>query len=307
MKEFEFIESIRFISNLQSPEGIGDDAALFAGKYLLAKDILVENIHFLPSTPIDLVVGKLFTCNVSDICAMGGRVCSALIGVASPSEELLPKISESIIKYAAFYGIEVIGGDTSKSNSGLFLSMTVLGERGENLLTRNSAQPGDVIYLSRHVGLAKLSLEKELGAHSLNIDRYYHYNLKAELKVAEFLSEFSGITCACDVSDGLGRDLTNIACASGVKAIIDISHLDLGYLKNYGVDAEKYFLSSGEEFALLFGVKKRCCRKFEKSFEKAFVYKPLKIGEFQAGAGCFIMNDGVETDISSLGFAHFED
>lgn len=307
MKEFEFIKSLRDFSRLFAPDGIGDDAAFFGGKYLVAKDVLCENVHFLSSTPIDLVVGKLFTCNVSDICAMGGTAKAALIGVACPNEEMLPSISESILKYAAFYGVDIIGGDTSKSGGGLFLSMTVLGEKGKNLLLRSGAGAGDIIYLSRPVGLAKLSLEKELGLNSLNIDKYYHYEQKAERSAGEFLGGFDGITCACDISDGLGRDLANIAKESGLKAVIDISAVDLDYLKNYGVDAEKYFISSGEEFALLFGVEKSREAQFEKSFEKALSCKPLKIGVFEVGSGCVLRSKGLSVDVSTSGFSHFED
>lgn len=306
MKEFEFIKSLRDFSRLSSPEGIGDDAALFGGKYLAAKDVLCENVHFLPSTPIDLVVGKLFTCNVSDICAMGGTAKAALIGVACPHEGMLPSISESVLKYATFYGIDIIGGDTSKSGGGLFLSMTVLGEKGKNLLLRHGAGVGDIIYLSRQVGLAKLSLEKELGLNSLNIDKHYHYRLEAETAVGEFLGGFDGITCACDISDGLGRDLSNIAGESGLKAVIDISGLDLSYLKTFGVNAEKYFISSGEEFALIFGVKKSHEKEFEKSFEKALSRKPLKIGVFEKGSGCVLLSNGVSTEVSEAGFVHFD-
>lgn len=304
MKEFEFIKTLRNSFGGVNACGIGDDAVLFGDNFLIAKDILVECIHFLPTTPIDLVIKKLFTSNISDISAMGGVAKSALIGVACSADKL-GAISEAILKYAAFYNIKIIGGDTSKSKNGLFLSMTVIGVRGVSVLTRSGARQSDVIYLSRHSGLAKLSLEKELGLNNVGIDKYYHYSLTAETKAGKFLSEFSGVNSCCDLSDGLGRDLANIASESGLKAVLDLSSVDLGYLNEYGVDELDYFLSSGEEFALIFSVSQDRASLLEENFVNELGVKPVKIGKFVEGSGCFLACGNSEKDISDKGFQHF--
>lgn len=304
MKEFEFIETLRRSFGGQGARGIGDDAALFGDKFLVAKDILVEGVHFLSSTPIDLVISKLFTSNVSDISAMGGVAKAALIGIAC-SEDKLEAISKGILKYAKAYNIKIIGGDTSKSKNGLFLSMTIIGERGVNVLTRGGASNGDIIYLSRFVGLAKLSLEKELGLNQADIDKYYHYSLSAETEVGEFLSKFSGVTSCCDISDGLGRDLAHIASESRLKALLDLGLIDFSYIRKYGVDPVDYFLSSGEEFALIFSVDQDKASLLEESFANTLGVKPVKIGKFVEGSGCFLSYENSEKNISYKGFEHF--
>lgn len=305
MKEFDFINLLRRNFPGDYPASIGDDAALFGGNFLIAKDILVENIHFLPSAPLDLVIGKLFTANISDIAAMGGKPSAVLLGVACKEGDL-EEIAAAVIEHSAYYGVKVIGGDTCASRSGLFLSATVIGEKGANILQRNGAKPGDVIYLSRSVGLAQLSLEKELGKNNLPIDKYYHYSLKAETAVGLFLGIDKRVSCCCDISDGLGRDLSGIASESGVKAVVDFKEVDLSYLDKFGVKSFDFFLSSGEEFALLFAVRGKDADIFEKDFESRFCMKPLKIGFFSEGKGCeALLADGSVKDISKMGFQHF--
>ena len=303
MKEFEFI------ANLQQKfgggiTGIGDDAVLFNKNILIAKDILVEGVHFLYSTPIDFVIGKLFTCNISDIAAMGGYAESVLIGVAC-SKEKLSEILYAIEKYSKIYDVTVIGGDTSLSKGDMFLSMTVIGKRGKNILTRTGAKIGDIIYLSRPVGFAKISLEKEISGIGNDDERYFHYSLRAETKVGEFLGNFRGIGACCDISDGLGRDLSSIAKSSGVKTVIEITPLHLKHLEGQCSKQEEYFLRSGEEFALVFTIDKTKQVEFETSFLQTFGKKPIEIGFCEEGQGAVLRKNGVDMDIAFMGFEHF--
>lgn len=304
MKEFDFIARMMPISG-PCPEGIGDDAALFGGKYLIAKDIMAENVHFLKSAPTDLIVKKLFTSNVSDIAAMGGSPVSALLGVGADGKTDMEALAEAAEAAAKFYGIKIIGGDTSVSASGLFLSMTIIGIRGKNLLLRSGARPGDVLYLSRPVGLAKVSLEKELGIREHPADPLSHYAKTAEKDAGAFLGSIKGVTAAADVSDGLGADAGHIARMSGVKITIDAELLNFPELTFLKQEAASYAVSSGEEFALVFTAKKNAAARIERNFEKTLGRKPLKIGAVSAGEGCFLKTGESLTEISSMGYEHF--
>ena len=106
--------------------------------------------------------------------------------------------------------------------------------------------------------------EKELNQNSCNIDKYYHYSVNAEDKLGIYLGSLDGITSMTDISDGLGVDLNNIALSSNKKAVIEYSCLDLSYLDEYGIDNFDYFISSGEEFALVFTVKSYLASKIQK-------------------------------------------
>lgn len=287
------------------PEGIGDDAALFENEYLIAKDIMIENIHFLKSTPIDLVIRKLFTSNVSDIAAMGGSPVSVLLGIGADKSTDMAAIAEAAAVAADFYGVKIIGGDTSSSKGELFLSMTIIGKRGKNLLLRNGAKPGNVLYLSRPVGLAKAALEKELGIKEHPVKAFSHYDKTAEKEAGILLGTLSGVTAAADISDGLGSDAGHIADMSGVQITIDADRLNFPCIAFLKDEAISYAVSSGEEFALIFTAEKEAACNVERNFEKQFGRKPIKIGYVSAGEGCFLKTGDKLIDISSTGYEHF--
>lgn len=303
MGEFEFIERLK-----RSPRedilSIGDDAAFFNG-YLVAKDILVENTHFLSTTPIDLVIKKLFVSNISDICAMGGYPQYCLLGISIPEKyPFVNKIIFAVNKMVENYNIELIGGDTTKSKSDLFLSLTVIGKPYKNLLKRSGAKSGDLVYLSRPVGLSKISLEKEIGIANFNIDPYLHYKNEPEIELSKYLSESSFVTSCIDISDGLGRDASHIARQSGVKIIIDKNKLDVGIFSEFSLkDPVDYVISSGEEFALLFTVKYEKSVEFESTCKERFPDLKL-IGYVTEGEGVYLKTSTIMKDISDMGFEH---
>lgn len=304
MDEFEFIKSLRCLSP-NGVEGIGDDGALFADKYIIAKDIMASGVHFLKTAPIDLIIHKLFTSNVSDIAAMGGRGLWALLGVSVPKGFDLSALAEAIKKASEFYGLKLIGGDTTESVGEMFFSLTVIGRRGDNLLLRSGAKAGDILYLSRPTGLSKAALEKELDGADYPLEDFYHYKINAEIDVGAFLGSRNDVTSAADVSDGLGVDVGRIAAASNVKIIVDYNSLNFPVLQFLGDKSVDYALSSGEEFALIFTVKNQNQANFEKDFFKAFGIQPLKIGKVFDGSGCFAEKNGIVYDISNVGYRHF--
>lgn len=303
MKEFEFISYLEK-SIVNKNKYIGDDAALIYDRLLISKDILSENVHFLSSTPLKYVIHKLFTCNISDISSMGAVAKYVLLGLALKDKSYLEQILPLIEEECKFYNVELIGGDTTSSERNVF-SLTVLGEKGANTVYRSGAESGDIIFISRPLGRCRISLEKELNKYSFNIDKYYHYQVNAENKLGEYLGSTGGITSMTDISDGLGVDLNNIALLSNKKAVIEYDRLDLSYLDEYGIDNFEYFISSGEEFALLFTVKSSLALKIQKDILDKLGIKIIPVGRIEEGSGIFVEKNGHMHKIVKGGYEHF--
>ncbi len=306
MKEFEFIKlmTLEFGGGIS---GIGDDAALFDDTHIITNDMLIENTHFLSTTPIEYVINKLFTSNVSDIAAMGGKAKYALLSIATDNELKLDKILPVLKTLCERYNIKIIGGDTSSNTFGLVLSMTLIGSKPKNLLTRSKATPGDLLFLSRPIGKAKISLETELGLSQYNCDPYYHYKLEAEDKLGEILGTITDVTSCIDISDGLGRDAAHISRMSGVKVVIYDNYLPYAYLGKFHINKQNYILTSGEEYALLFTISKNVIEDvIPKIVSASGCNDIILVGKIEQGSGTFLKcENGMMKDISTAGYEHF--
>lgn len=291
-KEFSLIESLSSrLGKSGVTLGVGDDAALF-GNNLVAKDIMAEGVHFTKDAPILHVMRKVVTANVSDIAAMGGVAKYALLGIAIPEGRQIS--ADDIVRPFESYGVELIGGDTTSSKDSLFLSVTIIGEKGEHLLTRSGAKPGDLAYISRPVGRVREALEAELAGG----ESYNHYLVRAESALGELLGK-TGIATSCiDISDGLGRDASHIADMSGVRIVIESDKVPVSQLAKTD-NPVMYALGSGEEFALFFTVPVDRQREFE-------MMSPLSllIGRVEEGSGVFLESSEGLTDISETGYEH---
>lgn len=272
--------------------GVGDDAALF-GTTLIAKDIMAENVHFTSDAPMSHVMKKLLTANVSDIAAMGGTAKYALLGMAVPAGRDIDPAD--IAKSMELYGIKLIGGDTTSSDGGLFLSLTIVGERNEYVLTRSGAKVGDLVYISRPLGRVRQLLDRELKGEK---DNYNHYLVMAETALGDLLGRTGFANSCIDVSDGAGRDASHIADMSGVRIIIEKELVPTGHLTGIE-DPVSYALGSGEEYALLFTVPADKTAELEQAYPKA-----VRIGYVETGAGVYLKDGDKLTDISETGYEH---
>ena len=108
-----------------------------------------------------------------------------------------------------------------------------------------------------------------------------------------------------DISDGLGVDLNNIALSSNKKAIIEYNKLDLSHLAECGINSFDYFLSSGEEFALLFTVKSFLAQKIQKDILDFLNINIIPVGRIEEGNGIFLEKDGHLQKIRVAGYEHF--
>ncbi len=270
------------LKNRSSIKGVGDDAAVldYSGfKTVVSTDLLVEGIHFdLAYFPLRHLGFKSVIVNLSDIYAMNAIPKQITVSIALSnrfSVEALEEIYFGIKTACDAYGVDLIGGDTTSSKSGLVISITALGVGEEEKLTyRSGAKPGDIICVTgdlgaSYLGLQLLEREKQLLQSDPNIktdleNQKYIVGrfLKPEARY-DIIDLFhkSGLkpTAMMDISDGLASELFHIAKQSKVGILIEEEkvpmHPDSQQMAlKFNVDPINAALNGGEDYELLFTI-----------------------------------------------------
>jgi thiamine-monophosphate kinase len=213
--------------------GIGDDAALLAvspGMELaISTDMLVAGTHFFPDTDPRKLGWKTLAVNISDLAAMGAQPRWATLALALPTadETWLEAFADGFYKCAEQYGVELIGGDTTRGP--LNLSVTILGEVPKHqALRRDSARPGDDIWVSGTLGGAALGLAALQQRVQLDETDFAHCLRALETpqpRVALGLALRGIAHAAIDISDGLLADLGHILERSNLGAEVQFDTL----------------------------------------------------------------------------------
>lgn len=284
--EFGLIERLseRFVKrNASTMHGIGDDAAVLdhggPDLLLLAADMLLEGIHFdLAYTPLKHLGYKAVAVNLSDIYAMNGQPTQVTVSLGLSnrfSVEAVDELYAGIQLACERYGVDLVGGDTTASRSGLVLSLSVLGtvER-ERVCYRNGARVGDLVCITGDLGAAYLGLQimerekrlfldnpqvqPDLGQHPYLIERQLKPEPRQDM-IAAFRQNQLQPTSMIDVSDGLASDLLHLCKQSGVGAFIEESgvpiHPDAQEAAlEFKLDPITCALSGGEDYELLFTI-----------------------------------------------------
>jgi thiamine-monophosphate kinase len=225
--EFAAISRIEQVLAWTSPPGetwIGDDAAVvwMAGtRMLLAADAVVAGIHAdLNLTGLDDLGWKALAANVSDIAAMGGEVCHALVTVAGPPSTDLSSLFSGIAEAARHYGCPVVGGDLTNA-SVLVVTVAVTGRVDGHPVLRAGARPGDEIWVTAPLGSSAAGLRLLRAGADLNAPlSQAHARPQGRLKEGQ-AARRAGATAMIDISDGLSADLDHIASASKVGIALD--------------------------------------------------------------------------------------
>ena len=246
--------------------GIGDDCALLtvADKQQIAvsTDTLVEGIHFLKTiSPADLGY-KALAVNLSDLAAMGADPAWVSLALTLPAvdSDWLEAFSDSLFAQLDYYGMQLIGGDTTRGPLSLTLTIQGLIPTGRALL-RSGARVGDWIFVTGTLGdsaagLAILQdqlLVADPEARQLLIQRH----LRPQPRVLQGQALRQLATSAIDISDGLISDLKHILKASDCGARLDLDLLPYSPELQQNVDAEqalKWALTGGEDYELCFTV-----------------------------------------------------
>jgi thiamine-monophosphate kinase len=283
--EFGLIDRIsrRFLPQVGSTiTGIGDDAAVIdsGADYLLVScDMLLEGPHFdLGYVPLKHLGYKCVAVNVSDIAAMNGRPEQIIIGLGLSnrfSVEAVDELYAGIEAACKSYGIDLVGGDTTSSASGLVISVTILGRAGKDqVVYRSGAKPNDIICVTGDLGAAYLGLqvlEREKQVFSANpgmqpdLEKYEYLvgrQLKPEARM-DIVYEMSELkvkpTSMIDISDGLASELFHICNKSsvGVKIFEDKIPIDsqaFDTAVEFKIDPVTCALNGGEDYELLFTI-----------------------------------------------------
>ncbi len=270
------------LKNKSSLKGVGDDAAVIhyeKKQTVLTTDMLVEGIHFdLLYTPLKHLGYKAATSNFSDVYAMNAVPKQITVSLAVSnriSVEALEELYEGVLLACEIYGVDLVGGDTTSSTSGLIISITALGEaEKKDLIYRDGAKENDLICVSgdlggAFMGLQLLEREKQIFNENPGVQpdfSGYDYVLERQLKpeprkdVIDMFEEI-GVkpTAMIDVSDGLSSDLIHICQQSKVGCTIyeDKLPLDVQTItvaEEMRLDPTVCALNGGEDYELLFTV-----------------------------------------------------
>lgn len=325
--EFEFIDSLR----RRFGPGIGDDAAVFqsaAGKEtVITTDLLVEDIDFRRTTAPALLLGhKALAVSLSDIAAMGARPRWSLISIGVPDDvwqtEFVDQFYEGLASLANRYGVQLIGGDTSRTNEKVVVDSIVLGECNTGqAVKRTGAQPGDQIFVTGSLGGAAAGLRLiERGAHlaeqnladddSQKIDHVLLRQLRPEPRVGwgMVLGEERLATSMIDISDGLSSDLNHLCTASGVGALIESSLLPIDHqvvelCGRRALDPLQLALHGGEDFELLFTVRADSVGRLPRRVDGSQI---TRIGEVKIHADGVRISEGPRVwELNPGGWKHF--
>jgi thiamine-monophosphate kinase len=281
--EFGLIQRLTAAVELKAPSskhGVGDDAAVLDfgdSEVLISKDLLIEGVHFdLGYVPLKHLGYKAAVVNFSDIYAMNGTPSQLLVGMAVSSRfpvEALEEIYAGILLACSRYGVDLVGGDTTSSQSGLMLSVTAVGHvaKGKSV-RRDGAQAGDLLVVTGDLGAAYMGLqvlEREKAAFQANPNlqpelQGHEYVLERQLKpearkdVAALLAEL-GVTptSMMDISDGLSSEILHLGTQSGVGCTIyeDKIPMDpqmMHLAEEFGINPITAVLNGGEDYELLF-------------------------------------------------------
>lgn len=270
------------ISQKSTVKGIGDDAAVldFGKKQVVVStDLLVEGVHFdLSYMPLKHLGYKAIVVNLSDIYAMNAEATQVTVSIAVSNRfplEALEELYDGIQTAANIYGIDVVGGDTTSSTSGLLISVTAIGEvtKGEAVY-RSGAKPNDLLVVSGDLGGAYMGLqvlEREKAVFKVNpnsqpdLDQYTYIverQLKPEARkdIISLLKELEvKPTAMIDISDGLSSEILHLCKNSNVGCDLYENKIPLdpqviSTCEEFNIDSTTVALNGGEDYELLFTI-----------------------------------------------------
>lgn len=270
------------LKNESSTKGVGDDAAVLEYKekqVLVTTDLLLEGIHFdLMYCPLKHLGYKAAVVNFSDIYAMNGtpKQITVSLGISKRfSVEDLEDFYEGLQLACEVYGVDIIGGDTSASLTGMAISITCIGEgEKEKIVYRSGAKETDLICVSGDLGAAYMGLqllerekqlfrgEKEFTPDFSGKEYILERQLKPEARkdVVEQLAA-AGIvpTSMIDISDGLSSELLHISKQSNTGCRIYEERIPIDYqtafmAEQFNMNLVTAALNGGDDYELLFTV-----------------------------------------------------
>ncbi len=318
------------LKNRSSIKGVGDDAAVLDYtncQTLVTTDLLLEGIHFdLTYVPLKHLGYKSAVVNFSDIYAMNGqpKQITVSLGVSKRfSVEDMEELYDGIRLACDIYGVDLVGGDTSASLTGLTISITCIGEGiSGQIVYRNGAQENNLICVSGDLGAAYMGLqllEREKTVFSQEADfapafEGKEYILERQLKpearkdiIAELAKRGITPTAMMDISDGLSSELLHICKQSHTGCRIYEDRLPIDYqtasmAEEFNLNVTTVALNGGEDYELLFTVP---LTQHDNVAEMEGVHIIGHITAESLGA-CLITRDGAEIQLKAQGWNSLE-
>ncbi len=284
--EFGLIDRLtnQFTTHISTTiKGVGDDAAVISISdsevMLVSTDMLLEGVHFnLMYTPLMHLGYKAVIVNLSDIFAMNGNAQQITVSIAVSNRfplEALEELYAGIKKACDLYQVDLIGGDTSSSLSGLMISVTAIGKaKKTDVVYRSGAKENDLLVVSgdlggAYMGLQLLEREKEVFKANPNMqpdldgnDYLLERQLKPEARqdVIKFLKDLDvKPTSMIDISDGLASEIFHLCKASDLGCTIYDEKIPIDAKTSmaaidFNIDPVTCALNGGEDYELLFTV-----------------------------------------------------
>ncbi|MCQ2231816.1 MAG: thiamine-phosphate kinase [Paludibacteraceae bacterium] len=318
------------LKNKSSLKGVGDDAAILDYKnkqVLVTTDLLLEGVHFdLTYVPLKHLGYKSAVVNISDICAMNGKPkqITVSLGVSKRfSVEDMEELYAGIQLACDRYGVDLVGGDTSASLTGLTISITCIGEGEKGKIScRDGAKANDLICVSGDLGAAYMGLlllerEKKIFSGDENAQPDFagkEYIIERQLKpearqdIIESLERIKVVpTSMMDISDGLSSELLHICNQSGVGCRIYEDRIPIDYqtavmAEEFNMNVTTVALNGGEDYELLFTVP----LDMNDVFQNLPGIKVIGHTTDASLGACLITRDGQEITLKAQGWNSLE-
>jgi len=292
--EFGLIEHLTknfTIHQKSTIKGIGDDAAVLQfdnEQVLVTTDLLLEGVHFdLSYMPLKHLGYKSIIVNLSDIYAMNAMATQVTVSIAVSNRfplEALEDLYSGIEAAAKLYGIDVVGGDTTSSTTGLLISVTAIGTVDQKrVVYRNGAKPNDLLVVTGDLGAAYMGLqilEREKEVFKVNPNNQpdldaYTYIIERQLKpearkdIVKLLNDLNvKPTSMIDISDGLSSEIIHLCKQSDVGCDLHEDKIPLdpqviSTCEEFDIDSTTIALNGGEDYELLMTISQDDYPKFK--------------------------------------------
>lgn len=319
------------IFHSETIKSVGDDAAAMdiGGEMLLlsSTDMLVEGVHFdLSYTPLKHLGYKAIAVNISDIAAMNAQPKQVLVSLAVSnrfSVEALQELYEGVKIACQNYKVDLVGGDTTSSRSGLVISVTALGLAPKNkVVYRNQAKKGDILCVTGDLGAAFVGLqilEREKQVYLANPamqpqlegkDYVVKRQLRPEARM-DIIYEMQDIglqpTAMIDISDGLASEVFHLGTQSGLGAIIFEDKVPIAQetydtaINDLNLSPMTCALNGGEDYELLFTIDQKDYEKIKNHSEISTIGYMTSVEEGFRLA----LRQGTTVALQAQGWQHF--
>ena len=284
------------------PAGPGGDCAIFPAAqerpYRVSSiDSVVFGRHFDLSCSGAKAGAKLIQRNLSDLAAAGATPGDAMLSILMGPDidaQWLEDFAHGAGRAAAQAGLKLVGGDVCRTQPGTFSATLAIQGFAYRVLTRRTAQVGDVLFVTGHLGGSIYG---------------HHLNFKARLAEGEWLGAQGAVTACTDLSDGLAKDLPGLL-GPKLDALVDLKQLPVSeaatkLAKHDGKPALEHALQDGEDYELLFAVRADQADFIAATFAKTFPGTPLTaLGTVAKGSGR-LCDAADQQPIKAQGFSHF--